>query len=304
MMKGLQPVRSANTIYLSVAHGCLCQQSKVMRDGFDPIELVDRDTHQVYHKYIKPWGGVEAMIVDIQYRADVYEGVPYNSWKIFMRANPGEPDIVLELNLNSNAGDRFACCAENIDFKKPVEFRAWQKRDSKKIAFYIGQDDKKVEQKYTKDNPGDCPPARQRFDKTWDFDAQKEFFHRRITEVVIPWVHALNGNAQAEPVHDDGPDYGEDPFTQMPPKHEDSTPAPSQSTAAADDPFAKRPAPVGLPTGSAGPVTTVTLDTLKVLSQQRSDLDFNQVANRLFQRNVVDLTEGQAVAMIKYVGEL
>lgn len=74
-----------------------------------------------------------------------------------------------------------------------------------------------------------------------------------------------------------------------------------QSAAPADDPFARRPAPQGVATGSAGPITTATLDTLKAIATKRSDLDFQEIANKLYQRNVQDLTEGQGVAMMKYV---
>ena len=50
--------------------------------------------------------------------------------------------------------------AEAIDFTRPVEFRAWQEKETKNTAFFIGQreneaDDKAqtVRQLYTKDNP-------------------------------------------------------------------------------------------------------------------------------------------------------
>lgn len=294
-MKGLVPINNPNTIYLVIKHGCLCQESKIMRDGYDPIELADRDNPGVtYFKYIKPWAGVEAMVADIKFRDEVYGGIPYISWRIHLQADG--PPMVLDLPLNSNVGDRFMRTAENIDFTKPVEFRAWQERDSKKIAIMIAQDGKNVPQLYTKDHPGDCPPARQRFDKTWDFEAQKEFLYQRMIEVVIPRVHAANGTtAEAAPASE----HPADPF--VPQSRTESPQERPQSSAPADDPFARRPAPQGVATGSAGPITTATLDTLKAIATKRSDLDFQEIANKLYQRNVQDLTEGQGVAMMKYV---
>lgn len=321
-MRGLQPPSNPNTIYLVVKYGTLCQESKIMRDGYDPIELADRDHPGVtYFKYIKPWAGVEAMVTDIKFRDEVFNGIPYVSWRIHMRTDGPSP-IVLDLPLNSNVGDRFMRCAENIDFSRPVEFRAWQERESKKTAFMIGQRDnetdekaKNVPQLYTKDNPGDCPPARQRFDKTWDFEAQKEFLYQRMIEVVIPRVHAANGTKpESEPEHED-----HDPFESSatgatsaglaqpsaPVVYPQSAPAPSPSSVAPDDPFARRPATPGAATGSAGPITQETLAKLQTIANLRPELPpFNEIANRLFQKNVVDLSEGAGIAMIKYVGDL
>lgn len=310
-MRGLVPVNNPNTIYLVIKHGCLCQESKIMREGYDPIELIDRDTHEPYFRYIKPWGGVEAMIVDIKFRSEVYGGIPYNSWKIIMRANPGDPDIVLDLPLNSNVGDRFMKTAEQIDYTRPVEFRVWQEKETKKTAFFIGQrehetDDKAqtVPQLYTKDNLGDCPPARQKFDKTWDFEAQKEFLYQRMMEVVIPRVHAANGTkpeAAIEP--------GADPFSKSA-EVEPSRSEPASAPAPGVDPFAPRqaapapaPAPQGVAQGSTGPITDATIALLAEAAGKNSALPpFNEIAQKLYQKpGVRDLTDGQGIALLRYI---
>ena len=87
-----------------------------------------------------------------------------------------------------------------------------------------------------------------------------------------------------------------------------SEPHPQQSSSAApsrpgpgDDPFAPRPAVQGAATGSAGPVSEATLAVLMAMAKKAPELSFNDISNKLYQRNVRDLTEGQAVAMVRYV---
>lgn len=83
--------------------------------------------------------------------------------------------------------------AENINYSEPVEFSAWKGQDDK-TAFSVKQGGENVPQKYTRDDPGDCPPPVQGFNKKWNFDAQKEYLHERMVNVVIPKVKAVNGN--------------------------------------------------------------------------------------------------------------
>ena len=87
-MRGLQPLRSANAIYLVIKHGCLCQESKTMRDGYHPVELIDRDTHEPYFRYIKPWGGVRQRSPTSS-SARVFDGVPYKLVEDFHAGRPG-----------------------------------------------------------------------------------------------------------------------------------------------------------------------------------------------------------------------
>ena len=103
--------------------------------------------------------------------------------------------------------------AENIDYTKPVEFRAWHDNKSDSTAFFVGQkventDEKSlsVPQKYTRDNPNGLPPPKEKYDGGWSYDDQMAFLHQRMMEVVIPMVHA------AQPVDEpqDEPEHGED----------------------------------------------------------------------------------------------
>lgn len=86
-----------------------------------------------------------------------------------------------------------------------------------------------------------------------------------------------------------------EPARQEPPPEQHRTPA------LGDDPFAKRPTPQGSATGSAGPITEATLNKLMDMARSRPDLDFNQQSVSMFQRQVRDLTEAQAVALIYYL---
>jgi hypothetical protein len=93
--------------------------------------------------------------------------------------------------------------AENIDYSKPVEFRAWHDGKSDSTALFVGQDGTSVPQKYTRENPGDLPQPTQNFKGDWDYSKQEEFLYKRMIEVVIPMV------AAAHPETDKGEDGDE-----------------------------------------------------------------------------------------------
>jgi hypothetical protein len=209
-MKGLQEKSDDGGIFLVIKHGSVCEESKKEREGFNPITVVNPRTNESSVKYIKRYKGVEAMIKKIEWRdtGDQFDQ-RYMSWKIYMDAN-GTP-CVLEIPFESRVSTRFMKLAENIDFSKPVEFRAWHDAKQDNTAFYVGQGGVSVPQKYTKENPGDCPPPVQRFNK-WNFDDQVEFLHQRMLNVVIPAVQAVAGIAETNGNgnHDDGdgePDF-------------------------------------------------------------------------------------------------
>ena len=90
--------------------------------------------------------------------------------------------------------------AENIDFSQPVEFSAWQDTKTDKTAFNVKQGGKSVPQKYTQDDPGDCPPPVQSKLGKWNFDAQEEFLFDRMENVVIPMVNEA-GNEMPQLAH-------------------------------------------------------------------------------------------------------
>lgn len=191
MPKGLVEQTENNTVYLLVKHHSLVQESKTERPGFKPVEVSNPKTKETIVKFIKYYRCVEGYICKIEfYDTEEQYDTRFMGWKIHMDAD-GVP-VVLDLPLNSRASNRFMKVAENLDFSEPVEFRAWHDRESDGVAFYIGQGGQAVPQKYTKDNPGNCPPPVQsRVTKEWNFDVQKEFLCQRMLDAVIPEVEQM-----------------------------------------------------------------------------------------------------------------
>lgn len=185
-MKGLQEQTDNRTTFLVIKHSSIVQESKQPRDGFEAIEVTNPRTDEKITKYIKRYNGVEALVCKIEWYEREHEGTRYMGWKLHLDA-AGVP-CVLDLPFSSRAASRFMKLAENIDYGRPVEFRAWHDQKTDSTAFYVGQDGKSVPQLYTMENPGECPaPTKNRLGK-WNFDKQNEYLYDRMTQVVIPAV--------------------------------------------------------------------------------------------------------------------
>ncbi len=203
-MKGFKEKAENNGKFFVIKHNCICQESSKEREGYEPVEVMNPETKEVIIKFIKRYDSLEAMVTNIEWRdtEDQYSQ-RYMSWKIHLKAN-GDAGV-LELPFNSRVGSRFMKLAENVDFSKPVEFRAWRDNEDR-TAFIVKQEEKSVPQKYTKDSPGLCPPPVQKFGGKWNFDDQMEFLYTQMMNVVIPRVRAaadMNGH-QVEEVYQPG----------------------------------------------------------------------------------------------------
>lgn len=199
MRLGLQEKGGGSKIFLAIKHDCICQESKIEREGFEPVEVTNPETEEKSIKFIKRYRGVAAMITKIEWRdtGERYDR-QYTSWRIHL--DMGGAAAVLEIPFHSRHSSRFMKLAENIDYAKPVEFRAWYDAKDKSTAFYVGQweneDDEKslsVPQKYTREHPGPCPEPVQRLGGKWNFDDQMDFLHSRMMTIVIPQVEATVG---------------------------------------------------------------------------------------------------------------
>jgi hypothetical protein len=191
-MKGLQERTSGNGIFLVVKHHGIVQESKNEREGFEPVDVKNPRTGITITKYIKRYSGVEAMVKKIEWYDNVYDDRHYRGWKLFLDA-AGTP-CVLDIAFDSRQAGRFMKLAENLDFTKPVEFSAWHDKANDSTAFNVKQEGKSVPQKYTKDNPGKCPPPVQKFGGKWDYSDQEEFLYETMINVVIPKVAAVAGS--------------------------------------------------------------------------------------------------------------
>jgi hypothetical protein len=221
-MKGLMEQSDSNAVFLSIKHHGIVQESKTPKDGFKPIEVKNPRTNETFTKYIKRYNGIEALVNKIEWRdtGDQYDQ-RYMGFKIYLDAD-GVP-CVLDLPFESRQCTRFMKLAENIDFSQPVIFRAWHDTKDDKTAFFVGQGwegDKaiSVPQKYTRDDPGECPPPVQKFNGKWNFDDQTQFLYERMVNVVIPAVEAAASMRQAEPI---GASNGELPPDQSEPEYVD-----------------------------------------------------------------------------------
>lgn len=215
-MKGLQETSDTNAIFLAIKHHGIVQESKSEKPGFKPIEVTNPRTGETFKKFIKRYNAVEALVNKVEWRdtGDQYEQ-RYMGFKVYMDAD-GVP-CVLDIPFASRQCSRFMKLAENIDWMRPVEFRAWHDSKTDSTAFFVGQTpdgaDKaiSVPQKYTRDDPGDCPPPVQKFNGKWNFDDQQEFLYRQMMDVVIPAVDAAamareqsNGNHPSGDPNEDG----------------------------------------------------------------------------------------------------
>lgn len=189
-MKGLQE-KNSDGVFLQIKHHCICQESRSPREGFVPIDVKNVRTGETITKYIKRYKGVEALIKKIEWYDREYDGTRFMGWKLLLDANG--TICTLDFPFESRMGDRFMKTAENIDFSRPVEFSAWKGPDDR-TALTIKQAGQNVSQKYTKDNPGECPVPVKGFNGKWNFDKQKEFLHKRMLDVVIPRAQAANSH--------------------------------------------------------------------------------------------------------------
>lgn len=232
-MRGFQERSESTGKFFVIKHHTICEESSKEKPGFHPVEVMNPTNKEIVIKFIKPYAALEAMVTRIEWRdtEDKYEQ-RYMSWKLHLDADGNKG--VLEIPFQSRVSSRFMKLAENIDFLRPVEFRAFRDQKTDSTAFYVGQreneEDEKsasVPQLYTKDNPGDCPPPVQRMGGKWNFDDQTEFLHERMMHVVIPRVAAAqialgeqtNGHHE---FNERPPD--EDPYRDAPPIDDDDIP--------------------------------------------------------------------------------
>lgn len=188
-MKGLVEKSEKDTVYLVVKHHSICQESKVERQGFEPVEVINPRSGETSVKFIKRYDTLEALVTKIEWRdtGDQYDQ-RYLSWRVHLDA-AGTP-CILEIPFKSRISSRFMKVAENLNFTQPVELRAWHDKKTDSTAFFCGQGGVSVPQRYSKDEPGDCPPPEEVGFGEWNFSAQNKWLHGRMINIVIPAVEA------------------------------------------------------------------------------------------------------------------
>lgn len=200
----LHEQRQNDGLFLSVKHGALCLESKEPKEGYELIEgEVNGDP---YSKYIKKFAGLDGHITKIEWYERSGDYGTFRGLKLTIK-DKGE-HYLLDLPFEKRPYDYFTKVAENIDYSKPVEFNAWPDRkgaNNGKVptAFAIKQDGKFVQWKYTREDMGECPPAKQLRTGKWSFDDQREWLLERILTVVVPHVEAIHAFDEPEADYDE-----------------------------------------------------------------------------------------------------
>lgn len=196
-MKGLQLETGPTSIFLQVKnYGGICEVSNKAIEGWERVVVHDPKKNTDVDKWIRKYRGVEALVVNI---ATYDTGQKYDTryMGIKLTLNAGGTACVLDLPYGGSPANRFMKCAPNIDFRKPVEFRAWQDADGG-VAFLIKQGDTTVPQKWTRESPGDLPePVERR--TGWDYTAQEDWLIDYLEKNIIQQVNAIGHPAGAAP---------------------------------------------------------------------------------------------------------
>lgn len=210
-MKGFQQKTESNGMFFTVKHNSIVRESKTPQEGFEAVTTLNPRTGEEIIKYIQRYNTIEALITKIEwYDTEQRYDFRYRGWKVHLDAEGKHG--VLDIPFSSRTASRFMKLAENIEFTKPVEFRAWKDSRSDSTAFFVGQEGQSVPQKYTRDSPGECPPPVEKFGGKWSYDDQEEFLYNRMVNVVIPRVNAAHAatemreEAPAEETHDEPPE--------------------------------------------------------------------------------------------------
>lgn len=204
-------------LFFQVKHNTICIESRTEQVGFKQVEVKNPRTNETIIKWIKPFKSLTAYVTKIEWRdtGDQFEQ-RFLSWKIYLKA--GEQVGVLELPFHSRTSSRFMRLAENLDFSQPVTFRAWRDAKTDSTAFYVGQNEVSVSQKYTKETPGECPvPIKDALTGKWDFSAQNRFLHGQMINQIIPKVESVAAaleHSTASPNNE--PEFEETPFEREP----------------------------------------------------------------------------------------
>lgn len=195
-------------LFFGVKHGALClekrpqpasdaEKAEAVKEGYQLVEgEVDGEK---YAKYYRKFSQIDGKITKIEWydRKGDYGSFRGLNLKI---KDKGE-HYTLDLPFNSRPYNYFTQVAENIEYSKPVEIIAWpDKEHPKRTAFAIKQDGKWVQWKYTKEDMGECPPAKHNErTNTWNFDDQREWLLNRLLTVVAPACEAANAFDEPEP---------------------------------------------------------------------------------------------------------
>lgn len=135
------------------------------------------------------------------------DGKKYYVFKITFTSPTGRKAI-MNAPLKSEFVSRFAKCVENMDLAKPVYFRAFLNKKNR-TAIHFEQGGQKIEQNYTKENPGNLPQWTKDEAGENDNRAYWTFLFGLIKEKALPQILRNNELLTQYPATEDdytGPD--------------------------------------------------------------------------------------------------
>lgn len=183
-----------------IKHNALVLESKEPKEGYVkkddiPIPGTDRGdgSPETMTKYIRSMPSVDGFVQKLEWfnTEDKYEQ-QYLGVNIYMK--DGDEEFILQIPQNRRYFNTFCKIAENIDWTDRVEFWANKDRLKDTTNFGANQNGAGVKYRYTKDNPGPMPLAKQnKTTKKWNFDEQNDWLLENLIENVIPAVNAQLG---------------------------------------------------------------------------------------------------------------
>ena len=193
---------TSHSNFLTIKHGAICLEGSEGQEGY---ELVEGEVNgSPYSKWIRKFAAVDGKVTRIEWYNREHNGTAYKGIHITLK--DGGQFFQVDLPFGKRHYDYFTKIMDNIDFEQPIEFNAWLDTKSPKVkngqfptAFIAKQNGAILQWAYTRDNMGECPPPEQDEMGTWDFRKQRIWLYKRLTEVIIPKVDALNEFTEPEP---------------------------------------------------------------------------------------------------------
>lgn len=179
-------------IFLKVYDRSIAEVFAEPQEGTKPLEVMNPETKEKVIKHVRKYGGVSGYINHVEFYNRVWNGKRFMGYKILL--SDGEFECWLDLKYKSGPWRSFCKVAPNIDFSKPVYISAWagKKQDGNtQTAFCIRQPDPTgdvVKQRYTKENPGDCPQWEKNKLGEWNSDKESEWLVDMIETDIIAKV--------------------------------------------------------------------------------------------------------------------
>lgn len=213
--------------FLTIKHGAICLEGEEGQEGY---ELVSGEVNgKPYSKYLRKFAAVDGRIVKIEWYSREFDGKSFKGINITLK--DGGQRFTIDLPFAKRPYDYFTKIMDNIDYEQPIEFNAWLDTKAKvtngqfPTAFIAKQNGSIIQWAYTKDNMGECPNAEQDEMGNWDFRKQRVWLFKRLTEVIIPKVEALNAFDEPEPEYSgmEEPETAPVDMTAEPPEYVDVT---------------------------------------------------------------------------------